>query len=347
MTVDSDYIMHRRSDKRLVYAGDQKFWWSDQLKRWICVNPEIIERILKSSEFIVINHQHQKIAERFNIDVSHLSKVAQYLPVTHDGAFHQALRKKFALMIAANSANAISFFEEEFNDQIKSVMNLAQTFDLCQDIIKPIVQKTSLILSGVDWLRIEDIDKFSTIFDETLTVADRIDLNGAIGRVAEQLQYRLNKEESYFRIALFALGNDSLLSTICESLVLMIIKNPDKMLSNFNWDNQIPATGIPVVERVANIDFEVDGYVVTKGQRVRLYLDSAGYAGTVYPIYSSIYFGAGAHTCLGMPIGKKVWTMILKCLARVDKKIELTKLTYRERDNVFNIYDEIKVRTYD
>lgn len=347
MTVNSDYIIHRRSDKCLLYVDYKKIWWSDQLSRWICVSPELIEKILKSSEFVVMHHAHQKIAERFNIDVSHLSKVSHYLPVTHDGPLHQALRKKFALMIAENSVDALNFFEKEFSDQIFRVMRLGGAFDLAQDILKPIVQKTSLILAGVEGIDNKKIDRLSTLFDETLRLPDRIDLNATIGRIADDLQYTMNEEECYFRIALFALGNDSLLSTICESMILMFIKNPDKPLSSFDWDSQIPATGVPVVERMANMDSEIGGYQIKKGQRVRLYLDAGGYVGTPYPSYSSIYFGAGAHACLGIPIGKKIWTTIVSRLAVISKKIEVTKLTYRENDNVFNIYDEIKVRVYE
>jgi hypothetical protein len=249
MTVNSDYTIHRRSDKNQLYAGNEKFWWSDQLNRWICVSPEMIKKILNRPEFNVITHHHEKIAERFKVDISHISKVASYLPVTHDGVMHKELRKKFALMIASNSAEATSFFEKEFTTIVKQKIASNAVFDFCDEVLKPVIQKTSLILAGVEWLSNKNIDKLSTIFDETLILADRVELNLSVGDIVKELKQKLDDDECYFRIALFSLGNDSLLSTMSESLVLMAIKNPDTTLSNFNWDIQIPATGIPVIER--------------------------------------------------------------------------------------------------
>jgi hypothetical protein len=347
MSVNSDYIIHRRSDKSSLYASDEKFWWSEQLNRWICLNPEIAKNVLSMTEFNVITHNHEKIAERFNVDVSHISKVASYLPVTHDGLTHKELRKKFALMIASNSGDAVSFFEREFKSVVKKKAESNEEFDFFQEILKPVLQKTSLILSGIDWLSNKNIDRLSTIFDETLTLNDRIELNLSVGSLVDELKRKLADEDCYFRVALFALGNDSLLSTMSESLISMIIRNQDRVLSSFNWEPQIPATGIPVLERVANADVALSGFQIKKSQRIRLYLDSAGYINTNYPSYSSLYFGSGSHACLGMSIGNRIWSVVINSFVDVNKKIELRKLAYRKNDNVFNVYDEIKVRFYD
>jgi hypothetical protein len=183
---------------------------------------------------------------------------------------------------------------------------------------------------------------------QELTIAHiKLQVNLSIGNIVEEVKQRLDKEDCYFRIALFALGNDSMLSTMSESTIAMIIKNPDVALSSFNWDIQIPATGIPVIERVANVDLELDGFQIKMGQRVRLYLDAAGYIQTDYPSYSSMYFGSGSHLCLGMSIGNQVWSLVTHYFKKSHKKIKITKLSYRKNDNVFNIYDEFKVRLYD
>jgi len=322
-------------------------WWSDELNRWICISPEIIKVILNNSDFFVINHNIEKLAARFKIDISHLAKVIQQLPVTHDGINHKELRKRFALMLASRSAIVLVFFEKELTERLNQLVNSKKEFDLSQDLLKPLVQATSLLLSDVAWLKSNKLDKLSTIFDETLTLTSRIELNQSIGEILEGLKVNLDEDECYFRIALFALGNDSLLSTLSESLVSIFLRNSETVCSYINWDSQIPATGVPVVERISGIDIEISGNQIKKGQRVRLYLDTAGYIETSHPSYSSLYFGSGAHTCLGMPIGTKIWGIVTDVFRKIDKRIEITQLTYRKNDNVFNIYDEIKVRVYD
>ena len=347
MPIKSDYIIHKRSDKSDLYKCYEKMWWSGELKRWICISPEIIKTILNNPNFFVINHDIEKLVARFKIDVSYLAKVIQQLPVTQDGTAHKELRKRFALMLASRSDVVLAFFEKELTERLHQLINSKKEFDLSKDLLKPLVQETSLLLSDVAWLKSNKLDKLPTIFDETLTLTSRIELNQSIGEILEELKVNLDESECYFRIALFALGNDSLLSTISESLVSILLRNPDAVSSDITWDSQIPATGVPVIERISDIDIEISGNQIEKGQRVRLYLDSAGYIETSYPSYSALYFGSGAHTCLGMPIGTKIWTIVTDVFRKIDKRIVIAQLTYRKNDNVFNVYDEIMVSVYD
>jgi cytochrome P450 len=347
MSIKSDYTIHKRSDKNDFYKNHEKMWWSDECARWICISPEIIKVILNNPNFFVITHNVEKLAVRFNIDISHLAKVIQQLPVTQNGMRHKELRKRFALVLASRSTVVLAFFEKEFANRLHHLIASKNEFDLSKDLLKPLVQESSLLLSDIAWLKNNKLDKLSTIFDETLSLKNRMELNQSVGEILEELKVNLDEEECYSRIAMFALGNDSILGTISESLVSVFLRNTETVSSNISWGNQIPATGVPVIERMAEIDIDIHGNKIKKGQRVRLYLDSAGYIETSYPSYSSIYFGSGSHTCLGMSIGTKIWTMVTDVFRRVDKKIEITQLIYRKNDNVFTIYDEINVRVYD
>jgi hypothetical protein len=94
-------------------------------------------------------------------------------------------------------------------------------------------------------------------------------------------------------------------------------------------------------------DNVIDGVNILSGQKVRLYLDAAGYQQSESPTYAQIYFGAGAHTCLGMPIGKKIWDVVKSRFEKVHKKLIINTMEYRTPDNVFNIYESIKVDIYD
>jgi hypothetical protein len=48
-----------------------------------------------------------------------------------------------------------------------------------------------------------------------------------------------------------------------------------------------------------------------------------------------------------MSIGNQVRSLLTNCLKNTNKEMEVTKLSYRKNDNVFNTYDELKVRFYD
>lgn len=343
--IKNQYRLYKSANKKEVYKNNYIFW-SDDLRRWVCTNPDLIKHILLLPHCLAINHKIKKIEDRFDINLSHVDQLTHYLPVTQNDEFHKELRKKLALIMTKNSSAAIKFFQTEIDKKFNSLFCLehSKEFDLYLDILKPIINKMAQILAGIKLEHVLEIDMLSTIFDETLSIERRIELNKCIGDIFLILHKESNDEEDdYSRIALLALGKDSLLSTISESLISTLTKNTSKLLSEINWPSEMPASGVPVIERIASLDFEIHNIQIKKDERLRLYLDSAGFTGETCPHYASLYFGAGVHSCLGISVAKKAWSITIDTLKKIDKNITITDLSPRKYDNVFNLYDKIEV----
>ena len=52
----SDFLLHADPGRLEVYKKNQKLWWSKQLNKWMCMNPELIQFILNSeNKFLRFN----------------------------------------------------------------------------------------------------------------------------------------------------------------------------------------------------------------------------------------------------------------------------------------------------
>ena len=241
----------------------------------------------------------------------------------------------------------MEFFKSEFNHQFTQLLSTKEEIDLCKDLLSPVIQKTNQIISETEKIQGQALNKVSTVFDETLNIENRVELNHTLEKIIKELHKDFELDDCYFRIALFALGNDSALSTISESMINILIKHPNQLLSSIDWDEQMPATGVPVIERVCLSDIDLGGISFKKSQRIRLYLDAAGYEDGGCPHHSPLYFGSGSHLCLGMPMAMKMWSIIVATCSHMKKKIEVTEIKPRKNDNVFNVYETIKLKIYD
>jgi len=343
----SDYSLHKKKDKNILYKNNNSLWWSQELNRWMCTNPDIIKLILNDANYAVHDYKIDGILERFNFELQHVSKLVAYFPIAKNGEAHKAIRKRSALAILKNSDAALEAFTTALDNNMK-LLSANQSADVVKDILKPSLIKSLLVLSGINDLASGiSFDSLSQILDETMSLNKRIKINKIIAEILNALPEDMSEDDKYFRISLLALGSDSLIGTITESVAYILSKNHDKLCSDIVWDAEIPSTGVPVIERMSINDNLMGGVNVLSGQRVRLYLDSAGYQQSEFPSYAQIYFATGVHTCLGMPIGRKIWDIVKSRFEKLHKKLIINTMEYRTPDNVFNIYESIKVDIYD
>lgn len=343
----SDYLLHKKKDKSILYKNNKSLWWSQELNRWMCTNPDIIKSILSDANYAVHDYKIDAILERFNFELQHVSRLIAYFPIAKNGDAHKAIRKRSALELLKTSDEALETFKNTLDSKMK-LLSINQSADIVKDILKPSLIASLLVLSGIKNLAPAlSFDSLSQILDETMSLNKRIKINKIIAEILVSLPEDMSEDDKYFRISLLALGSDSLIGTITESVAYVLAKNQDKLCSDIKWDSEIPSTGVPVIERMSIRDNVIDGVNVLSGQKVRLYLDAAGYQHSESPTYAQIYFGAGAHTCLGMPIGKKIWDVVKSRFETVHKKLIINTVEYRTPDNVFNIYESIKVDIYD
>lgn len=342
----NQYQLYKNNDKQLIYRASENLVYAKKLKRWIVCHPDTIKKILNDDRFGVIFYHFEKMIQRFDIAADELIKVRPYIPLTFDGPKHLDLRKKIALLIAKQSNEALFYFEKQIEEKFNHQLKDNKILDIYCDILKPVVQETIVRLANCKNPKHINIDSLSSFFDETASIASRQLLNDTIYQCKVNLENN-DEDDIYFKIAFVILGIDSSLGTLSESLLSVLFKNKNIKLSAIDWPNQIPSTGVPVIERIANSNLELNDVKIMEGARVRLYLDAAGYQDEIMPNYASLYFGSGHHACLGASIGKKFWMILYKHLARFHKFMTIEEILPREYDNVFNTYNSIKVKIND
>lgn len=342
----SDYQLHQRADKAQLYQPG-KLWWSDEIKRWMCTDAETMRRILLDPAFHVMSYSQEKIAQRLGIPLDHVTRMVGYFPLALDGEAHKHLRKRHAAAIAQATDAALQAFSQTLADRLQHCLDAQQPVDLAQQALRPAVCAFIAALAGIDAPHLAHGDSLSQVLDETLSIPTRRRMDQTIAELAANLPGGMADEEKYFRIAMVALGTDSLLGTLTESLHQLLTRHAGMRLSAMPWPEAPPATGVPVIERMATERRDFLGARIAPDQRVRLYLDAAGYGAGAPPAFQPLYFGAGRHVCLGMAVAKQVWKILTTQLARVERTCDMLRAAYREHDNVFNLYKTLEVSIHE
>lgn len=341
----SDYSIHRLDDKHRYYADERKLWWSEELGKWMCVDPLLIKSIMADDDFRVMTYSVDKITERLGVDLDHVKQLLRFFPIAQEGEAHKSIRKRHAVAIAEKSDQALQGFKISFEQKLAELASGPEcTVDLMDGLLKPALQEFFARLSGIDKTCLSGSDSISQILDETLGLSKRITINKKIQSLLESLPPEMSIDEKYFKISIVALGTDSMLGTFSQSLVTILKKFPASYPAAMRWDEELPGTGVPVIERRLSADKKIAGISLQAGQRIRLYLDAAGYQHAEAPAYSALYFGHGSHLCLGMPVGRKLWKLMTVLFQAFNKRLTIIEANYREHDNVFNLFDTIKVK---
>lgn len=339
----SDYSIHRLPEKSKIYRDDIKLWWSDELERWMCTDAKVIKEILSNTTFKVPSYSVEKIVSKISVNLEHNIKLVDYFPVAKNGESHKLIRKRHTTQIKENSKLALSNFESYFKSRFEKLLGSDEIIDLYSELLKPSFHEFLASLIDIDPSLLQSNESMSQILDETLPLRIRLRLNKTIGDLVNSMPEGLSEDEKYFKVSVVALGADSLIGTMTESLVYLLKINNGKLLSEINWPDDPPMTGVPVIERYAAKDLKFNNITIQKNQRIRLYLDAAGYISNEQASYAQLYFGGGNHLCPGISLGREIWKTIINFLKSMDVKILIQEGSRRQFDNVFNIYNTIKV----
>ena len=343
---NSDYLLHKLSGRSKIYQDHRELWWSGDLKKWLCTNPELIIKILEDQRFVVHSYDFSKLEERFGVSFQHIKKIVSYLPLALE-AGHKTARKNMAQVILGRHQECLLSFEKSLISKLNHITSEHDMIDLVQDAIQPSLKSALILLSGLQGLEDCETDAISQIFDAGISLHRRVEINGQIAMLLNKLPSSLSLDEKYFRISVFAIGYDSLLGSITSSVIMTLLRNQSTAVHKINWDKDMPYTGIPDIERVANEECELGGVTIGSGQAVRLYLESAGFADHKKSSYASLFYGHGIHKCVAMHLSNDIWKIFVNEFAKINRHFAISEINVRSNDYVFNVFSNIKLRFYD
>jgi hypothetical protein len=212
--------------------------------------------------------------------------------------------------------------------------------------MEPSIRSANLAIAGLEKCKIADLESLPCFFDETISLRKRQTLEQLIANLYTSLPKTISDDEKYFRIAMLALSINTLLGSISESFLTVVRRNPGIVLSSMDWDRDLPATALPMIERMALADSLLFGHHVRAGHRVRLFVDIDKFDRDVGSKYTELYFAAGPHKCPGMNYSRKIWDIFVRRMQKIDAKLRIRDFSYRSDDGVFTLLDKLEIETY-
>jgi cytochrome P450 len=131
-----------------------------------------------------------------------------------------------------------------------------------------------------------------------------------------------------------------------QSLLQVLAENPNRALGDIAFDRDFPATGLPLIERRAESAAVLGGRTIRTGDRLRLFLDAAGFDGSETTVFSELYFATGKHKCPGMNFSRRCWKILANRLSQSSSRMRLVETRQRKGDNVFNLAEAIEVTVH-
>src|SRR6201999_4138679 len=92
-------------------------------------------------------------------------------------------------------------------------------------------------------------------------------------------------------------------------------------------------TGVPFVERMADRDFIYRDVKFSKGDRIKIFLQTFAYGD---PSQHHRFFGAGSHACLGRPLSMDLWAAMVEFLTASPLKVNPIEYISRPDSYVFH-----------
>ena len=92
---------------------------------------------------------------------------------------------------------------------------------------------------------------------------------------------------------MLALNMNTLLGSISKSFLTVVRRNPGTAIGTMDWDRDLPATALPMIERKALANSTLLGHNIKIGHRVRLFVDVNEFDRDSGSKYTELYFAAG------------------------------------------------------
>lgn len=341
----SDFLLHKSPDKARIYAEPPGIRYSDELRRWFVTAPELIREVLYDDNYVVPGVNLTEFTEHLGLDLETVTGVIDWAPLVHEGDKHKLRREQLARLIARNNAAALEAISAELERRLAGVADLpaGQTFCLYSTVVRPVMISGLLRLADVTLSLDIPFETLPQMLDQALPVSRRKKINALTRRILDEMPAELSYDEKHVRSVIVALGVNTLLGSVCLSLVHIAQMNPGVKLSEMDWPADLPCTAVPHVERRALADCRLGAMDIRSGDIVRVFLESAGLAPDGTWRYSDVFFALGSHKCVGLNFSRQTWTRFVAGISTVDRPLRVIEVHERDQDYLFNYPDRIMV----
>ena len=315
-------------------------------KAWIVTNPAQCRHLISSSELHPASYEedYRALNERLGIDFPGLRFAFSHIPLCLHGDRHVRSRRRASEFLAARrpmmSAQIPELIARHFGRLAR-----AGRLELMADVIVPLVHDVISLIVGTDIGSELECRNASVVFDKSIGVTKRRRIDAEIAKLRETIASHLgedsDEEDTGLRLAFLILGKDALTGTLGESLHRVLEDNPGQRLSDIDYPELPPETGVPYIERHVTAPFEFAGCNFAQGERVRIFLQSFAYQDQ--EASRTNFFGAGAHACLGRPLSLEIWKGIAAFLSTIPLRASLLTHVPRTSDYVFTCPEQLQV----
>jgi cytochrome P450 len=340
--------LHREQRRHAYFSAhaDSAPFFDPVASAWIVTNPALCRELLGSSHLHPPPYAESlnALAQRLGTDFVSLLFAFSHIPLCLHGDRHRPARRRASEFLAARKG--------ALNARLPAI--IATNFgrlrhpgrlDLMHDIIVPAVRDIISILVDMDVGSGLECRDASFVLDRFIGVAKRRRIEQEIATLRDAIADRLGDEATEddigLRLTLLLLGKDPLIGTVGESLRQLLDDNPGLRLSDIDYPELPPQTGIPFVERVVAAPFEDADCAFKIGDKVRIFLQSFAYVDNSGA--RTNFFGAGAHACPGRPVSIDIWKEITAFLSDVPLRASVLSYAPRSTDYMFTCPEHLHV----
>lgn len=338
---------HRDPDRQQMFGDNQDRLFFDTASRcWVVTDPDLSRNVLMSSRMVPSDYvqSYATLEDRLGIDFSVIRHVLGHIPLCVSGPRHADLRRRTGMFLAERRADIAAFIQDEVPGFL-SVLAQPGRREVMSELIVPLVSRFNQVVMDVQLPDDLGLDHASIIFDRSLGVTRRQQIETELGLLKSFLEQELgpnaDADDIAMRMSLFILGKDALLGTLGESLRVVFEACAGRRLDACQLPGTPPATGVGFAERVVRETVDIGGKVLEPGERIRVMLQANQYSADGPA--SARFFGAGQHACLGRPVSLDLWNAFVVGLSKIPQQITIHSHSYRTDNYIFTCPEILEV----
>ena len=239
-----DFSLHKNPQRGHRYQSDGGIRWSDELKRWMISDPELMSQILRNPDFVVHEYRFDLALSRHGVDLPHLARMRDFLPLAVEGEQHAILRDRMIRDISLNTAAAIGSYETALAAALnETIVNsrdgracLAQR---CLSALPSEGQHRHRRLGAICQIAIDEIERLVDLplfFDDMISIKKRAQLEEIAAQVLQAMPADFDMDEKYLRLSMLTLAIDTLSASVMLSVKSILEREPGVALNQIRWD---------------------------------------------------------------------------------------------------------------